>query len=122
MSAPEPDPPSAATQAVTALSVSRVLVPSNHVMTQVLGPHDELLDVIEDAFSESRIHVRGNEITVEGEDAQIVTRVFEEMVVMAERGQPVDGSTLDRIIDMVRADERPSEVLTSEITRLARGG
>ena len=122
MSAPEPDPPSAATQAVSALSVSRVLVPANHVMTQVLGPHDELLDVIEDAFSESRIHVRGNEITVEGEDAQIVTRVFEEMVVMAERGQPVDGSTLDRIIDMVRADERPSEVLTSEITRLARGG
>jgi phosphate starvation-inducible PhoH-like protein len=122
MSAPEPDPPSAATQAVSALSVSRVLVPANHVMTQVLGPHDELLDVIEDAFAASRIHVRGNEITVEGDDAQVVTRVFEEMVVMAERGQPVDRSTVDRVIDMVRADERPSEVLTSEITRLARGG
>jgi phosphate starvation-inducible PhoH-like protein len=122
MSAPEHDPPSAATQAVTALSVSRVLVPANHVMTQVLGPNDELLDLIEDAFPAARIHVRGNEITIEGEQAPVVARTFEEMVVMAERGQAVDRSTLDRVIDMVRADERPSEVLTSEITRLARGG
>ena len=41
---------------------------------------------------------------------------------MAERGQAVDRSALSRVIDMVRANERPSEVLTSEITRLARGG
>jgi phosphate starvation-inducible PhoH-like protein len=122
MSATDPELPPAAAQAVTALSVSRVLVPANHVMTQVLGPHDELLDAVEDAFPGARILVRGNEISIEGEHAALVARTFEEMVVMAERGQPVDRLSLGRVIDMVRADERPSEVLTSEITRLARGG
>ncbi len=31
------------------------------------------------------------------------------------------GQTLDRTIDMVRVNERPSEVLTTEILRSARG-
>ena len=102
--------------------MARVLVTANHVMTQLLGPRDELLDVIQDAFPASRIHVRGNEIRVDGAEADVVARVFEEMIVMVERGHAIDHIGLERVIDMVRADERPSEVLTSEITRLARGG
>ena len=122
MSATEPEPPTTASQAVTALSVTRVLVPGNHVMTEILGARDELLDAVEDAFDGTRISARGNEITIDGPQAEIVARVFEEMIVMAERGQAVDRSALSRVIDIVRANERPSEVLTSEITRLARGG
>jgi len=122
MSATEPEPPTTASQAVTALSVTRVLVPGNHVMTEILGARDELLDAVEDAFDGTRISARGNELTIDGPQAEIVARVFEEMIVMAERGQAVDRSALSRVIDIVRANERPSEVLTSEITRLARGG
>ena len=42
---------------------------------------------------------------------------------MVERGHPLDRSALGRVIDMVRADERPSEVLTAEVVKAAhRGG
>ena len=108
--------------AVAELSVSRIHVPGNHLMTQMLGPRDELLDTIEDAFPDALIVVRGNDITVEGADADVVGRVFEELMVLAERGHPLDRSAVHRAIDMVRADERPSEVLTSEIAKRARGG
>ena len=120
-------PPSAASVSDAAgviahLPVSKVHVPANHLMTQLLGPRDELLDLIEDAFPGARIHVRGTEISAEGTDAEILCRVFEEMVVLAELGHHLDAAAVHRAIDMVRADERPSEVLTSEVARRARGG
>ncbi|HJL83069.1 MAG TPA: PhoH family protein, partial [Acidimicrobiales bacterium] len=46
---------------------------------------------------------------------------FDELVLLLERGLPVDSLTLERAIDMVQADERPSEVLTSEVFRTSRG-
>jgi phosphate starvation-inducible PhoH-like protein len=107
---------------VAALPVSRVIVPGNHLMTQLLGPRDELLDTIEDAFPNASIRVRGNEITIDGGEADIACRVFEEMVVLAELGHPLDQTAVRRTIDMVRADERPSEVLTSQVAKRARGG
>jgi phosphate starvation-inducible PhoH-like protein len=42
------------------------------------------------------------------------------MVLMLERGLSFDSLTLERAIDMVRADESPSEVLTTEVLRTAR--
>jgi phosphate starvation-inducible PhoH-like protein len=47
--------------------------------------------------------------------------VFDEVVTLLQSGLLVDEMTLDRTIDMVRADERPSEVLTTEILRSSRG-
>jgi phosphate starvation-inducible PhoH-like protein len=41
--------------------------------------------------------------------------------VLAEQGHHLDAAVLARTIDMVRADERPSEVLTTEVLRSARG-
>ena len=35
-------------------------------------------------------------------------RLFEELVTLLQTGQQLDDATLDRIVDMVRADERPS--------------
>jgi phosphate starvation-inducible PhoH-like protein len=101
---------------------SRVVVPGNHLMSQLLGPNDELLDVVEDAFPDARIHVRGNEIEVGGAGAEIVTRVFEELVTLAQRRHTLDRAAVERTVDMVRADERPSEVLTSSVGRRVRGG
>ena len=100
----------------------RVLVPGNHLMAQLLGPRDEALDLIEDAFPHTDIGVRGNEITITGGEAERVGRLFEELVVLAERGHTVDAAVMARTIDMVRAGERPAEVLTTQLGRLANGG
>jgi phosphate starvation-inducible PhoH-like protein len=106
------------------LSPSRTLVrvPGNHLMTDLLGPRDELLDVVEDAFPSTAITVRGNEITVAGPDSERVGRLFEELTVLLERGHRLEEASVLRTIDMIRADERPSEVLSHELLRTHRGG
>src|SRR6202030_2095423 len=94
--------PSAATTQV------KILVPGNHLMVGLLGQRDELLRMVEDAFPVS-IHVRGNEITVTGEeaDADRVGRLFEELVVLLQRGHELDRDNLGRSIEMLKADQRP---------------
>ncbi|MEE1571117.1 MAG: PhoH family protein, partial [Acidimicrobiales bacterium] len=99
----------------------KLSVPGNGLMSVLVGEHDELLRQVEEAFPNAGIHVRGNQITIDGEQADVVRRVFDELVLLLERGLPVDSLTLERAIDMVQADERPSEVLTSEVFRTSRG-
>jgi len=99
----------------------KILVPGNHLMVGLLGQRDELLRLIRDAFPVTAIHVRGNEISVVGEGAEVVGKLFEELVLLLEQGHVLDSSNVGRTIDMVRADERPSEVLTAEVLRAAKG-
>jgi phosphate starvation-inducible protein PhoH and related proteins len=99
----------------------KISVPANHLMPALLGQRDEVLRTIEAAFPGTTIHVRGNEITVAGDDAARVAGLFEELVVLVESGHRLEPEGVARTIDMVRADERPSEVLTSEVLRTARG-
>ncbi len=99
----------------------KILVPGNHLMVGLLGQRDELLRLVETAFGGSRIFVRGNEITIDGEDAERVGRLFEEMVLLLEQGHALDTTNVGRTIDMVKADEKPSEVLTAEVLRSSRG-
>ena len=98
-----------------------VNVPGNDLMSDLVGERDVLLRRVEGAFPGSAIHVRGNQITIDGDHASTVRRVFDEVVALLQQGLAVDERTLDRAIDMVRADERPSEVLTTEILRSASG-
>jgi phosphate starvation-inducible protein PhoH and related proteins len=99
----------------------KILVPGNHLMVGLLGQRDELLRLVESAFGGVDIHVRGNEISVTGVGAERVGRLFEELLVLLEAGQILDPAHVGRTIDMVKADERPSEVLTDEVLRGARG-
>jgi phosphate starvation-inducible protein PhoH and related proteins len=99
----------------------KILVPGNHLMVGLLGQRDELLRLIEDAFGGVEIHVRGNEISIVGAEAERVGRLFEEMVLLLEQGQVLDVVNVGRTIDMVKANERPSEVLTAEVLRGAKG-
>ncbi len=96
----------------------KILVPGNHLMVGLLGQRDELLRMVEAAFPVS-IHVRGNEITVTGEEpeADRVARLFEELVVLLEQGHELDRENLGRSIAMLKADERPTEVLSVEVVR-----
>jgi phosphate starvation-inducible PhoH-like protein len=99
----------------------KIQVPGNELMVGLLGQRDELLRLIEAAFSETRIRVRGNEITIDGPDAIQVARIFDELVVQLSSGLSLDADHIGRTIEMVRADERPSEVTAAEVLRSARG-
>jgi len=101
----------------------KISVPGNHLMTGLLGQRDELLRLIESAFPSVEIHVRGNEIAISGEptEADRVGRLFEELVILLQQGHRLEPASVTRPIDMVMADAWPSEVLTAEVLRSARG-
>jgi phosphate starvation-inducible PhoH-like protein len=91
----------------------KILVPVTQSMVALVGQRDELLRVIESAF-ETQILVRGNEITITGEEqeAEKVALLFEELLSLLSRGQVLTADSLGKTIDMIKEDEiRPSEVL-----------
>jgi phosphate starvation-inducible protein PhoH and related proteins len=98
-----------------------VVVPGSHLMAALLGPRDEHLRQIERRFPESDISVRGNEISLRGEQSEHLGKLFEELVSLLERGHQLDDRSLDQAIGMVQADERPTDVLTHEVLKGARG-
>jgi phosphate starvation-inducible PhoH-like protein len=95
-----------------------IVVPGAHQMVSLLGSRDELLRIIEQAFS-SDIHVRGNEITITGDPAEnaLVTRLFEELLTLLGRGDVLTADAVERSLAMVRGgiEERPADVLTMNI-------
>ena len=100
----------------------KISVPSNHLMPLLLGERDEVLRAIEDSFPHVAIHVRGNEIALEGDDdVERVASLLEDLVVLVEQGHRLDAGTVRRSVEMVRHDERPAEVLSTEVLRPARG-
>ena len=99
----------------------KLSVPNNDLMVGLVGERDGLLRQVEAAFPEAMISVRGNEVTVNGQEADVVGRLFNELVHLLESGQELNTRVLDRTIDMIKADEQPSEVLTTEILRTTRG-
>ena len=105
------------------VSVGRVavVVPGNHLMAPLVGQRDEHLKLIERSFPGTDIVVRGNEVAISGPDAEQVGQLFEELVLLLQQGQALDPGALGRSIDMVRAAERPSEVLSDAVLKSARG-
>lgn len=105
------------------MSDTRVMirVPGNHLMVGLLGQRDELLRLIEAAFPSVIVHVRGNEISIDGDDADSVGHLFEELVVLLQAGHSLEESAVLRSIEMIKAKERPSEVLSTEVLRSTRG-
>ena len=95
-----------------------IVVPNSIPMVALLGPRDEHLALIEKAF-EADIHVRGNQITLRGEPAEValVERLLDELVTIIRTGQGVTTETVERAIGMLRTEttERPADVLTLNI-------
>ena len=105
-------------------STTTVVVPGEHVMAALVGPRDQFLRRVEQQFPAVRIRVRGNEVRVAGDDTAQVTsvaRLFEELVTLIQNGQQLDDNTLDRVFAMVQANEVPSEILTHQVLRSAKG-
>ncbi len=96
----------------------KILVPGDREMVSLFGTRDELLKVIEKGFESTTIVVRGNEITITGEanEADLVARLFEELIELLSHGHVLTTDSVGRSIDMVRLGEhRPSQVLTDAI-------
>ena len=100
----------------------KILVPGSQPMVSLLGQRDELLKLVEGAF-DSQIMVRGNEITItgEGEEAEKVAFLFEEMLTILGQGQILTPESVGQTIDMVKTDRgRPSEVF-GDVVLTTRG-
>ncbi len=96
-----------------------IVVPTSLDMVTLLGPGDEFLRIIERTFPDVDIHVRGNEIAMTGENAELilVDRVLAEMMTVLRTGQGLTPEAVERSIAMLRDDSgvRPAEVLTANI-------
>jgi phosphate starvation-inducible PhoH-like protein len=90
-------------------------------MAGLVGPLNANLRLVEAAFPDARIVARGNEFTIDGEGADQAGRLIEELRLLAEAGASVDAVNVLRVIDMVQHDERPSEVLTAQVLKAAKG-
>lgn len=98
---------------------SRVRVPSNHLMIELLGNRDAHLKRVEKAFPRARLVARGNEIDLVGDEAEVAMAhtVIEELLVLVQEGQSIDADRVDRVISMVRSDvPKPSGVFTDSIS------
>ena len=100
----------------------KIIVPGQQPMVALLGYRDELLKLIEAAF-DTEIIVRGNEITISGEEreADRVARLFEELLVILSQGHALTAESVAQTISMIRDDEiKPSDVFT-DVLLTARG-
>jgi phosphate starvation-inducible PhoH-like protein len=95
-----------------------VVVPASIPMVSLLGPRDEHLSFIEKAFN-ADIHVRGNRITLRGEQAEValVERLLDELVTMIRTGRGITLETVERAVGILRTEttERPADVLSLNI-------
>jgi phosphate starvation-inducible PhoH-like protein len=87
-------------------------------MVRLLGAHDRLLTTIEKQYPLVDVHVRGNQITLEGDPAQVAAAgtLVDELLTMVRGGQdlgPIEVTSSARIIDS-RAGS-PAEVLSQAI-------
>lgn len=96
-----------------------ITIPPSVAMVTLLGPRDELLRTIERGFPSLDVHVRGNELSLRGESADValVERLVDELLVIIDAGQPLNRDAVERSIGMLRSQtqERPANVLTMNI-------
>ncbi len=87
----------------------KILVPGSQSMVALLGQRDVFLKLIESAF-DSDILVRGNEITISGpaEEAERVARVFEELLILLERGNELSDSSVGQTIALIKGEVEPA--------------
>lgn len=96
-----------------------IVFDSTEHMVRSLGANDEALKIIEAAYPETSLHVRGNELSISG-PAPVVERTLrlvDEVRVLARSQSQVTPQLLEQLITMLRdqSAQRPAEVLTQNI-------
>jgi phosphate starvation-inducible PhoH-like protein len=87
----------------------KILVPERYDMVRLVGARDELLRLIEGAFS-THVLVRGNEITLTGEtrETERVSKLFQELVSLLDQGHVLTSDSVTRSIEIIKAEDRES--------------
>ncbi len=99
----------------------KIQISDNSLMASLVGHHDENLRMVKGAFPGTSIFVRGNEITIDGEDSERVGRLFDEVVSLMKQGHGIDLVNLGQTIEMVKSNESPSQVLGTKVLRSSAG-
>jgi phosphate starvation-inducible PhoH-like protein len=93
-------------------------------MVRLLGPQDRLLTTLERQYPQVSVHVRGNEISLTGDAAQVESarRLIEELLQMVRNGQEISPAEVTSSARMLETDLNlsPSDVLSQAILT-ARG-
>jgi phosphate starvation-inducible PhoH-like protein len=88
-------------------------------MISLLGTNDENLKIVEKSFPDVNLHVRGNEINLNGNvnSVKLVNQLFSELISLIRTGQSLSSDVIERSISMLNADDQisPSKVLTVDI-------
>lgn len=92
-------------------------VPSADPMVSLLGSSDEYIRLVEIAFPTVDILVRGNQITLEGDsaDVEVIDTLLSEMLAVLKTGQALTPETVERSISLMKSGTRPSELLSTNI-------
>jgi phosphate starvation-inducible PhoH-like protein len=90
----------------------RTLTLDNEVAADLAGAEDSVLRALRDSTT-SRVHLRGNQLTLEGDDAENdrAARLVDEMIGLIEGGHEVEASTVDSVTNAIHSSRRPAEVL-----------
>ncbi|HAN24428.1 MAG TPA: phosphate starvation-inducible protein PhoH, partial [Microbacterium ginsengisoli] len=99
--------------------VTRRLLADGVAMVRLLGPQDRLLRVVERAHPDVQVLVRGNEITLTGDEDPVAraAELVEELLQMTRNGVDLDAAGVASSARMLRTDgsPRPSEVMGEAI-------
>jgi phosphate starvation-inducible PhoH-like protein len=91
---------------------------ANEVAAELAGSQDAVLRALEDHL-ECRVYLRGNLLTLEGEDAEVkmAERVVNEIAELITRGHQIAPGTVTAVMRALAANESPAEVLEDVIWR-----
>ena len=97
-------------------------VPDTVHMAALVGSQDELLRIVEDSFT-ARITVRGNQISLSGEPAEVqsLTALFSDLIKLAETGSAPDVPYVRHAIDLLHTGEFTPSTLREDIILTYRG-
>ncbi|MBQ9955729.1 MAG: PhoH family protein, partial [Eggerthellaceae bacterium] len=97
-------------------------VPASISMALIVGEADEILRLIERAFS-ARITVRGDTIVLEGDpiEVQTLTALFSDLIKLVESGEAPTTSYVRRTIELLRTAEFAPGALREDIVLTYRG-
>jgi phosphate starvation-inducible PhoH-like protein len=98
--------------------VQDVLDVSNDVAAELGGIGDGVLDALRDRL-ECTIHLRGNRVTIEGDDAHVAEAraVLDELVELVEAGQAIVPSTIDSVLNAIDQAENVQDLFGDVVWR-----
>ena len=98
-------------------------VPGYHLMLALLGEHDDYLTYVAEAFPETRIVARGDEIRINGPETAVglAKTVFEELMALVREGQSLDMEQVRRVVHLVTTDVGSSSGIFTDGVSVGRG-